>query len=135
LLLPLLLPVDLPVVEAPDESPELEAPDEAAALLSEFVVLASLLSVDEGWSEESLLDESAVDFALEASDVLEAAVVDSAAELSCRGKTKSLISRTAFRLDRSDHGAEAELSAEKRAIEDSSCAGRMLGGRRVLSLA
>jgi len=131
LLLPLLLPVDLPVVEAPDESPELEAPDEAAALLSEFVVLASLLSVDEGWSE----DESAVDFALEASDVLEAAVVDSAAELSCRGKTKSLISRTAFRLDRSDHGAEAELSAEKRAIEDSSCAGRMLGGRRVLSLA
>jgi hypothetical protein len=79
LLFPLLLPVDLPVVEASEESPDLEAPDEAAALLSEPVVAASLLSVDEGWSEESLLDEFAVDFALEASDVLEATVVDCAA--------------------------------------------------------
>jgi hypothetical protein len=76
LLFPLLLPVDLPVVEASDESPDLEAPEEAAALLSEPVVAASLfLSVEEGWSEESLLDEFAVGFALEASDVL----VDSAA--------------------------------------------------------
>jgi hypothetical protein len=80
LLFPLLLPVDLPVVEASEESPDLEAPDEAAALLSEPVVVASLLSVDEGWSEESLLEESAVDFALEASDVLEATVVDCAAD-------------------------------------------------------
>lgn len=79
LLLPLLPPVDLPVVEASEESPDFEAPDDAAALLSEPVVLASLLSVDEAWLEESLLEESAVDFALEASDVLEAAVVDSAA--------------------------------------------------------
>lgn len=79
LLLPLLPPVDLPVVEASEESPDLDAPDEAAALLSDPVVVASLLSVDEGWLEESLLEESAVDFALEASDVLEAAVVDSAA--------------------------------------------------------
>lgn len=79
LLLPLLPPVNLPVVEASEESPDLDAPDEAAALLSEPVVVASLLSVDEAWLEESLLEEFAVDFALEASDVLEAAVVDSAA--------------------------------------------------------
>lgn len=79
LLLPLLPPVDLPVDEASEESPDLDAPDEAAALLSEPVVVASLLSVDEAWLEESLFDEFAVDFALEASDVLEATVVDSAA--------------------------------------------------------
>jgi hypothetical protein len=105
LLLPLLLPVDLPVVEAPDESPELEAPDEAAALLSEFVVLASLLSVDEGWSEESLLDESAVDFALEASDVLEAAVVDSAADKELDGdhvRLQRFLQRTRVVLSRED---------------------------------
>lgn len=80
---PLLLPlpplVDLPVVEASEESPDLDALEEAAALLSEPVVVASLLFVDEGWLEESLLEESAVDFALEAPDDLEAAVVDSAA--------------------------------------------------------
>jgi hypothetical protein len=85
LLLPLLLPVDLPVVEAPEESPEFEAPDEAAALLSEPVVDASLLLVDEGSSEESLLDEFAVDFALEASDDLGAGVVDSAAAKKLAG--------------------------------------------------
>ena len=77
--LPLLPPVDFPVDEASEESPDLEAPDEAAALLSGPVVEASLLSVDEGWLEESLLEEFAVDFALEASEVLEADVVESAA--------------------------------------------------------
>jgi hypothetical protein len=43
------------------------------------------------------------------------------------------MSRMAFRLEKSDHGAEAELSAENRAIEESSCAGRILGSRRVVS--
>jgi len=49
-----------------------------------------------------------------------------APELSCRGKTKSLMSRMALRWKDSDHGAEAELRAEKRATEESSCAGRMV---------
>lgn len=43
------------------------------------------------------------------------------------------MSRMALRWKDSDHGAEAELSAEKRAIEESSCAGRMLGGREVVT--
>jgi hypothetical protein len=43
------------------------------------------------------------------------------------------MSRIAVRWKDSDHGAEAELSAEKRATEESSCAGRMLGGREVVT--
>lgn len=143
--LPLFLPEDLSVVEASesDESPvDLAAPDEAAALLSEPVVAAALLS-----DEFSLFDDWAVDFAVDsavlAAAVEEAAAVDSAAEirvrwrwcswsmkdipeLSCRGKTKSSMSRMAFRWNDSDHGADAALRAEKRAIEDRICAGRML---------
>ena len=45
------------------------------------------------------------------------------------------MSRMALRWKDSDHGAEAELSAEKRAIEERSCAGRMLGGRKVVTKA
>lgn len=146
--LPLLLPVDFPVVEASEESPVEDAPEEAAALLSEPVVEAALLSDEASLSDDfavDLAEDSAVDFADEASAVEDAAAVDSAAvahvnlcpmymtmcrisvpELSCRGKTKSFISRMALRWKDSDHGADAELSAEKRAIEDRSCAARIL---------
>lgn len=82
LLLPLLLAVDLPVVEASEGPPDLEAPDEAAALLSEPVVEASLFVVEGSLFEEfavDFADDSFVDCALEASEVLEATVVDSAA--------------------------------------------------------
>lgn len=98
--LPLLLPVDFPVVEASEESPVEDAPEEAAALLSEPVVEAALLSDEASLSDDfavDLAEDSAVDFADEASAVEDAAAVDSAAELSCRGKTKSFISRMALR--------------------------------------
>lgn len=112
--LPLLLPVDFPVVEASEESPVEDAPEEAAALLSEPVVEAALLSDEASLSEDfavDLAEDSAVDFADEASAVEDAAAVAhvnlcpmymtmcriSVPELSCRGKTKSFISRMALR--------------------------------------
>lgn len=45
------------------------------------------------------------------------------------------MSRMALRWKDSDHGAEAELSAENRAIEERSCAGRILSGQEVVSTA